>query len=76
MPDSDAFARRQGAAYIVQRGGRASWNQTDLNMWFRLILIGGGGTFQKMRWFGARGTDRPHHQADRSGVGPLGSHFG
>jgi hypothetical protein len=44
----------RGAAYIVLSGRRATWDQIDLNMWFRLILIGGGGTFQKLGPFGAR----------------------
>jgi hypothetical protein len=38
----------QGAAYIVLRGYHASWDQNDLNKWFRLILGGSGGTIQKM----------------------------
>jgi hypothetical protein len=46
------------------------------NLWFRLILIGGGRTFRKLGPFGARGADRPHHQVDRAGVDPLGVHFG
>jgi hypothetical protein len=37
-----------GASYIVLRGYHVSWDQTDLNKWFRLILGGGGGSFQKM----------------------------
>jgi hypothetical protein len=53
------------AAYIVQRGGRASQDQTNLNMWFRLILIGGGGTLQMMRSFEARG-DQPAPPPGRS----------
>jgi hypothetical protein len=40
------------------------------NLWFRLILIGGGRTFRKLGPFGATGADRPHPQADRVGVGP------
>jgi hypothetical protein len=46
------------------------------NLWFRLILIGGGGTFQKLGPFGAGGGDRPHHWADLAEVGPLGVHYG
>jgi hypothetical protein len=59
-----------GATYIVMRGRHASSDQTDLNMWFRLILGGVGGTIQKMGPFGARGANRPHHQDARAGVGP------
>jgi hypothetical protein len=76
MPDSDASARGQGAAYIVLRGRHAPYDQTDLNMWFRLIIIGGGGSFQTLGPFGTRGAGWPHYQAGRAGVGPLWAHFG
>jgi hypothetical protein len=68
---SDASARGQGAAYIVLRGRHASLDQTDLNMCFRLIIIGGGGSFRKLGPFGTKGSAPP---PGRSGWGgpPLG----
>jgi hypothetical protein len=44
-----------GSVYIVLRRYRAPKDQTDLNKWFRLILGGGGGSFQKMDRGGAGG---------------------
>jgi hypothetical protein len=38
-------------------------------MWFRLILGGGGGTFQKMRQFGTGGEGRPAPPPGRLGWG-------
>jgi hypothetical protein len=66
----------EGSASVVQRRLCAPYDQTDLNLWFRLILIGGGRTFQKLGPFGARGAGRPHNWAGRSRVGPLRVHFG
>jgi hypothetical protein len=66
----------RGSAYKTRRRLCAPYDQTELNLWFRLILIGGGRTFRKLGPFGARGGNLPHHQADRAGVGPLGVHFG
>jgi hypothetical protein len=61
----------RGAAYIVQRGGRASWDQTDLNKWFRLILTGVEEHLEAGPiWFQGV-ADGPHHWAGRSGVGPI-----
>jgi hypothetical protein len=64
----DASARGQGAAYIVLRGRRAQQDQADLNMWFRFIIIGGGGSFRKLGAFGTRGC-RSAPPPGRSGWG-------
>jgi hypothetical protein len=60
----------QGVCLCSPEEMTCTYDQTDLNLWFRLILRGGGRTFQKLGPFDARGADRPHHQAAHSGVGP------
>jgi hypothetical protein len=45
-------------------------------MWFRLILIGGGRTFQKLGPFGTRGPTGPTTRLLWLGWGPLGVHIG
>jgi hypothetical protein len=51
-------------------------DQTDLNMWFRLILGGGGGTFQKLGPFGTRGPTSPTTKPLGLGWALLEVHFG
>jgi hypothetical protein len=52
------------------------YDQTDLNLWFRLILIGGVRTFQKLGPFGAGGATDPTTRPLGLGWALLGVHFG
>jgi hypothetical protein len=66
-----------GSAYIVQRRSHAPYDQTNLNLWFRLILIGGGKTFQKLGPFGVGGWPVGPTTGPVDLVwAPLGVHFG
>jgi hypothetical protein len=49
----------QEVCLYSQRRLRAPYDQTDLNLWFRLIFIGVGRTFWKLGPFGARGSTGP-----------------